>query len=84
MGNISLEVVLGMLFLILNGTDVDFLGRELTKKTLSTIKRIKLIGKKEFAAAKLDPEHKTYVVHVRLVSSIALSSFSPGFYKGPC
>ena len=35
------------------------------------------MGKKEFAAAALDPEHETYVVHVGSVSSIASPSSSP-------
>ena len=29
-----------------------------------TTRRVELVGKKEFAAAELDPEHETYVVHV--------------------
>ena len=81
--NVSLEVVLGMPFLTLSGADIDFLGRELwwrtysTKKALPTTSCIELVGKKEFAVAALDPEHGTYVVHVGLVSSNALPSFSP-------
>ena len=35
------------------------------------------MGKKEFAAAALDPKHETYVVHVGSVSSDALLSSSP-------
>ena len=35
------------------------------------------MGKKEFAAAVLDPEHETYVVHVGSVSSDASPSSSP-------
>ena len=35
------------------------------------------MGKKEFAAAALDPEYETYVVHVGLVRSDALPSSSP-------
>ena len=31
-----------------------------------TTRRVELVGKKEFAAAVLDPEHETYVVHVGL------------------
>ena len=68
--NVSPEVVLGMLFLTVSGADVDFSGRELrwrtytTKEALPTTKRVELVGKKEFAAAILDPEHETYVVHV--------------------
>ena len=73
--NVSLEIVFGMLFFILSGADIDFLGRELrwrtytTKKAFSTIRRIELVGKIEFAAAVLDSEHKTYVVHIGSFSS---------------
>ena len=72
--NISSEVVFGMSFLILSSADVDFLGRELwwgtysTKKALLTIRRVELVGKKEFVAVALDPEHETYVVHVTSLS----------------
>ena len=68
--NVSLEEVLGMLFLTLSNTDVDFSGRNLrwgtytTKEALLTTKRVELVGKKEFAAAVLNPKHETYVVHV--------------------
>ena len=68
--NVSPEVVLGMPFLTLSGADVDFSGWELrwrtytTKKALPTTRRVELVGKKEFAAAALNPKHETYVVHV--------------------
>ena len=80
--NVSPEVVLGMSFLTLSGADVDFLGRELRWKTYTTkeapltTRRIELVGKKKFAAAALDPEHETYVVHVGSVSSDASPSSS--------
>ena len=80
--NVSPEVVLGMPFLTLSGADVDFSGRELRWKTytveeaLPTTRRVELVGKKEFAAAALDPEHETYVVHVGSVSSNASPSSS--------
>ena len=80
--NMSPEVVLGMPFLTLNGANVDFLGRELrwkiysTEKALPTTRRIKLMVKKEFAAATLDPKHETYVIHVGSVNSNALPSSS--------
>ena len=70
MANVSPDVVLRMLFLTLNSANVDFLGRELwwrtytTEKALPTIRRVKLVGKKEFATAALDPKYETYVVHV--------------------
>ena len=78
--NVSPEVVLGMLFVILSSADIDFSGRELrwrtytTEKVLPTTKRIELVGKKEFAAKALDPEHKTYVVHVTSLHSTPLAS----------
>ena len=76
--NVSPEVVLGMPFLTLSGADIDFSGRELrwrtytTKEVLPTTRRVELVGKKEFAAAALDPEHETYVVHVASLSSAPL------------
>ena len=83
MANISPEVVFGMPFLTLSGVDVDFLGCELrwktytTEEALPTTRRVELVGKKEFAAAALDPEHETYVVHVGSVSSDASPSSFP-------
>ena len=82
MANVSLEVVLGMSFLILSSADVDFLDREFrwrtytTKEALPTTKRIEIVVKKEFAAAELDPEHETYVVYVGSVSFVASPSSS--------
>ena len=76
MANVSPEIVLGMLFLILSGADIDFLRREVqwrtyaTHKALPTIKRSELV----FAAAALDPEHETFVVHVTSFSSTPLTN----------
>ena len=78
LANVSPEVVLGMPFLTLSNADVDFLSRDLrwrtytTEEALPTTRRIELVGKKEFAAAALDPEHETYVVHVASLSSTPL------------
>ena len=80
--NVSPEVVLGMLFLTLNGADVDFSGRELRWKSYTaeeafpTTRRVELVGKKEFAAAALDPEHETYVIHVASLCSTSLASLN--------
>ena len=74
--NISLKVVFEILFFILSDANIDFLDRELRSRTyiieeaLLTIKHIKLVGKKEFAAAMLDSEHKTFVVHIISFSSV--------------
>ena len=83
--NVSPEVVLGMPFLTLSGADVDFSGRELrwrtytTEEVLPTTRRVELVGKKEFAAAALDPEHGTYVIHVASLSFAPLVA-SPDIY----
>ena len=62
-----------MPFLTLSGADVDFLGWELTEEALPTTKRVELVGKKEFAAAELDPEYETFVVHKTSLSSTPLT-----------
>ena len=80
--NVSPEVVFRMSFLTLSGANVDFFGRELrwrtytTKKALLTTRRIKLVGKKEFAATALIPKSETFVVHVASLSSNASPSSS--------
>ena len=40
-----------------------------------TIRCVKLVGKKEFVAAALNPEHETYVVHIVSLSSTPLPFF---------
>ena len=81
--NVSLEVVFGMLFLTLSGADFDFLDREfrwrtyITEEALPTTRCVELVGKKEFAAAALDPESETFVVYVASLSSDASPSSFP-------
>ena len=68
--NVSPEVVLGMSFFTLSDADIDFSGRELrwrtytTEEALPTIRHVKLVGKKVFATAALDPKYEIYVVYV--------------------
>ena len=82
MANVSPEIIFEMLFLALSGVDVDFSGRELwwrtytNEKVLPTTRRIKLVGKKEFAAAALNLEHETSIVHVASLSSNLLVTFN--------
>ena len=79
--NISPKVVFEMPFLTLSGADVDFSDQKLrwrtyiTEKMLPTTKYVKLMGKKEFAATTLNPEHKIYVVHIASLSFTPLTSF---------
>ena len=78
--NISPKVVFRMPFLTLSGADIDFSVRELrwrtyiTEEVLPTTGCVKLVGKKEFATAALNPKHETYVVHIALMSSTLLAS----------
>ena len=70
MADTSVEVVLGMPFLALSKVKVDFAERKLTWKVytiaeaLPTIKRVQIIGLKEFAKAALDPDQEAFVVYV--------------------
>ena len=81
--NVSLKIVLRMLFFTLNDANVDFLDQELrlktyiTKEAFLTTRRIELIDKKEFAAIALGSAYETYIVHVGSVSSITSPSSSP-------
>ena len=76
----SPEVVLEMLSLTPSGADVNFLGWELwwrtytTEEAFPTTRHIKLVGKKEFAAAALNPEYKTFIVHITSLSSTPLDA----------
>ena len=78
--NVNPKIVFGMPFLTLSGADVNFLDQKLrwktytTEKTLLTTRYVELVGKKEFAAAALDPEYETYIVYVGLFNSVALPS----------
>ena len=73
--NVRSIVVLGMFFFTLSDADVDFLKRELRwrsftiEEALPTTKQVELVGKKEFAAAALDPEHETFVIHVAFLET---------------
>ena len=80
LANISVEVVLGMLFLIFRNANVQFVEKELTwrsyttAKALTTTKRVELINKKEFAKVALDEKSETFVVYV------ASFNLVPGIY----
>ena len=69
-----------MFFLTLSGADVDFSDREVRWRTYTThealpiTRYIELVGKKEFSAVALDPEHETLVVHVASVHVASLCS----------
>ena len=63
-------MVLGMLFLTLSKADVRFTEQKLVWRTytaaeaLPTTRRVEIIDKKELAAATLNVDNETFVVHV--------------------
>ena len=69
-----MEVVFGMLFLTLSNANIGFFNRELTWRTystteaLSTIKKVQIIDRNEFAKAALDLDKKTFVVHITIIT----------------
>ena len=80
LADISMEVVLGMFFLIFSNTNVQFVEKELTwrsytiTKTLPTTKQVELINKKKFAKVALDKKSETFFIHMALLNLI------PGIY----
>ncbi len=74
MANVRPDIVLGMPFLTTSNANDDFQAGDLQKRSyntgevLPTTRRVELIGKEEFTAAALNPEHKAFVVHVAALS----------------
>ncbi len=74
LADVKPDIVLRIPFLTMSNADVDFQAWDLqwryyiTGDVLPTTRRVELIGKKEFATAVLDPEHKAFVVHVVALS----------------
>ena len=75
LANVKPEIVFGMLFLTMSHANIDFEARNLqwrsytTRDILLTIRQVKLIGKKEFVAAVLDPKHKAFIIHIAALSA---------------
>ena len=76
LANIGLEVVLRILFLTLSKMDVWFAERELVWRTytaaegLPMTRRVEIIDKKEFAAAVLNADNETFMVHVAALAEL--------------
>ncbi len=74
LSDVSLDILLGIPFLIMSNADVDFQARDLqwrsytTGEVLPTTRRVELIRKKEFAVAACDPKHEAFVVHIAALS----------------
>ncbi len=74
LADVKSDIVLGMPFLTMSNADVDVQARNLpwrsytTADVFLTMRRVELIGKKEFAATAFDPKHEAFVVHVATLS----------------
>ena len=83
LANIGLEVVLGMLFLTLSKADIRFAERELVWRTytaaeaLPTTKKVETIDKRKFAAAALNADNETFVVHVAAIAELTIIPIHP-------
>lgn len=77
LANISIDVALGMSFLILSNADIRFTNRKLywrsysVSEVLPIICCLKLIDQKEFTVVTLGKNNKTFVVHM---ASLAVST----------
>ncbi len=74
LADVKRDIVLEMFFLIMSHPDINFQARNLqkrsqtTKNVFPTTRKVKLIGKKEFATIAHDLEHKIIVIHVAALS----------------
>lgn len=70
MADISMEIILKMLFLILNIINIKFANKKLTWKSyiaikvLLTIKQIELIDKKKSVKLALNKKSETFMIYV--------------------
>ena len=75
LADISIKMVLSMLFLIFSNADIQFIKKKLTwrtyttKKALSTTCRVKFINWKKFGKAVLDENIEAFMVHVSSLRS---------------
>ncbi len=74
LANVKPDVILKILFLTINNTNVDFQARDLqwrsyiTGDILLIIRKVKLIEKKEIIIATLDSEYEAFVVYITVLS----------------
>ena len=83
LANIGLEVVLRMHFLTFSKVHIRFVERELVWRTymvaeaLPTTRRVEIIDKTEFAAAALNADDETFVVHVAALRELTIILIYP-------
>ena len=75
LANISMEVVLGMLFLILNNVDIQFAEKKLTWRTYTTKKsfpttcQVEIMNGKKFAKVVFDENVEAFLVYASSLQS---------------
>ncbi len=83
LANVKPDIVLGIPFLTISNVDVNFQAQDLQQRSYTTgdvfptTRRVKLIGKKEFAATALNPEHKAFVVYVAALNADSSDEIHP-------
>ncbi len=74
LANVNSDIVFKILFSIISNTNVDFQGWDFqwksytAKKVLLTTRKVKLIGKKEFAIAAFNLDYEVFVVYIATLS----------------
>ncbi len=74
LSNVKPDVVLGMPFLSMSNTNVDFKARDLqwntyiTRNILPTTRQVELIKKKEIVLVTPDPKYKVFIVYVAVLN----------------
>ncbi len=72
-----------MIFLTMSNADVDFQVRDLqwrfytTRDILLITRQIELIEKKEFVAVVLNPEHKSFLIHIAVFNINSSNEMHP-------
>ena len=78
LADISAEIVLDMPFLTFSNANIQFIKKEVTWKSYTTVealpttKRITLIDKKEFSKAALNENSETFVVYIASLNLILI------------
>lgn len=83
LANISMEVILDILFLTLNNANMLFAKRDLTwklyipAKALLITKQVQIISQKEFTATFLNLDKKVFIVHIAFLGLSLKMSIYP-------
>lgn len=77
LAEISMDIILGISFIIISNVEINFAIWDfywktyIAAKALSIIRQVELIRKKNFTVEVLDPEDKTFIVHIVFICQIS-------------